>query len=871
MNRKLLPTLAISISFFFVAVTLLAIMTLAANFNASVSPSTTHAGTNDIMVNFSIQNTDGVQNITQVNITLPPGFVYSGNLRQGIGTFSILNNGEVLSWSNGSGVVYATSTNYIWFEVDTPKKTGNFDFNVSSSDSVGALTTSNVTVNLMDIKSPTWSSNTTSPAAVSYYTPGCNYTFNITWTDNVAVDSVTFEWNGATNYTNTTTPAVISHGSGKYGIELHDLPVTNYTYRWYANDTNTSGNSTASLPYKVLPYDNVIRIYLNSHRDQSIVVNQGTQVNITATGHGTLYIYENNNLLTTGIGPLTTMRSLSVGNYSYKVNSSSTANYTRNSTGATYVVRAIYPPPKYSIAVEIPSTWYRNAYANWTVTWSDDNDPNAFDTAFIQLNHTGTVTNYTMNRTAGYNVSYYSLNLSRPMNLTWRIYANNSYGSWNSTNLTFVEIAKITPTVLLNITPALNVQNGTETRAHCTSPHVTVNLYRDGASVSNPDIYKLSTGPHIYTCNTTETTNYSAYSVAKIVNVVRDLIDVRFTKAEDIVPVEQGLINSTIISVKNIGNATHYIAFSILGISSDYYTMNSTNVSTRVGQNASFLVTFSVPESLQAKDYNGTFRAVTRDKTIIHDFVMRVMPNEDMKKSIDNTLVFQQVNMTRVWTEINESKSLGYNVTAAESKIIEAKAMIDLAKEYANAGNYFEANSLLDDIRTLIAGAETELSAVLEEEAAGRRIPLSWIIIIVVVVSVVGFLAYLLWPQPGYDTRAKKYRYKAPKQAGMEKIKGAKDKISEKFSKKQYRPYRYRGYSGTKSPSEQIYIKPAQEMKMPTGMEATDAISKKPGEVPKKPAESDGASEALKRLLKKMKIRKTVTGKKNESGDKISG
>ena len=288
-------------------------LALAAAFNGGVDPVTSSGGISDIMLNFSIQNTDGAENITQVNITLPPGFTYSGGVRQHIGTFSILNSGETLSWANSTGIVYAVSTGYIWFEVDTPAETGTYYFNISASDSAGALTSNNVTVKLSDVVTPKWTANTTNYSSPTYYAPYKNHTFNITWSDNVGVDSVLFEWQGATNYTNTSTPAVLSLGSGRYSFTFVDLIVTNYTYRWYANDTNGTENATQSFPYKVLPHANIVDVYLNSNKNRNITVNQGTQVNITATGHGTLYIYENGNLLATGIGPLTTMRTLGAG------------------------------------------------------------------------------------------------------------------------------------------------------------------------------------------------------------------------------------------------------------------------------------------------------------------------------------------------------------------------------------------------------------------------------------------------------------------------------------------------------------------------------------------------------------------------------
>ena len=127
----------------------------------------------------------------------------------------------------------------------------------------------------------------------------------------------------------------------------------------------------------------------------------------------------------------------------------------------------------------------------------------------------------------------------------------------------------------------------------------------------------------------------------------------------------------------------------------------------------------------------------------------------------------------------------------------------------------------------------------------------------------------MLWPQPGYDTRSKKYTFKGPKQRGAQNIKDAKDKLTDKLpsnlggklsekmssrlSSRRYKPKpRYRP---APKPSEQIYMKPAHDLRLPRGVEPTDEIAKKPGkpvEKYEKPSKvTDSLSSMLDRIGKK--------------------
>ncbi len=94
---------------------------------------------------------------------------------------------------------------------------------------------------------PLWSNNKTSVNSYSNYIKNNTYQFNITWTDNVAVDKVFIEhdFEGLLrNY------SVLNNGN-EYYYNISDLAAGNYQYRWYANDTSGNLNLTPIFNYQI--------------------------------------------------------------------------------------------------------------------------------------------------------------------------------------------------------------------------------------------------------------------------------------------------------------------------------------------------------------------------------------------------------------------------------------------------------------------------------------------------------------------------------------------------------------------------------------------------------------------------------------------
>jgi hypothetical protein len=136
------------------------------------------------------------------------------------------------------------------------------------------------------------------PASETSYAPGKSYVFNVSVSDNINVSVVTLDWNGTANYT-----ATLVNSSGvtarafNYSVTITDLPRSNNTYRWVANDTSGNWNSTATYNYNVTANaTNPVDIYINDTlnlNDTSVTYN--TTINATVAAayslSGSTYIY----------------------------------------------------------------------------------------------------------------------------------------------------------------------------------------------------------------------------------------------------------------------------------------------------------------------------------------------------------------------------------------------------------------------------------------------------------------------------------------------------------------------------------------------------------------------------------------------------
>jgi len=142
----------------------------------------------------------------------------------------------------------------------------------------------------------------------------------------------------------------------------------------------------------------------------------------------------------------------------------------------------------------------------------------SYNRSLLEINYTGALVNYTMNRFPG-NVSNYNLTLGIGT-YRYREIFNNSAGNYNTTGYSIFTIDKGTAIPLLLINPTSPITYNTSSNASCYDNNTEQQffLYRDYANVSdteNNTLIILPAGTWNYECNATATENYTSVATSQ--------------------------------------------------------------------------------------------------------------------------------------------------------------------------------------------------------------------------------------------------------------------------------------------------------------------------------------------------------------------
>lgn len=511
----------------------------------------------------------------------------------------------------------------------------------------------------------------------SQYVPGRNYGFQINCNDIPSISSVTFEWN-ENNYTQYTSPSVQNSGN-IYWINLSDLTVGSYSYRWIVE--NTSDTLTFSNRYDILKNSSVpIVLTLNgttgnrSYRLYNIagfavtlnIPNKIVKLESTypdwITQTNTSIIYSSINLTSIGLFTLTASWD---GDQNYTP-SSKTYYFDSGPPQISGVTTIPNSPTGYIPGIEykfqvnvndatLTDVWFESNYAGTMNTYNSNSDPPVQNSSGI---------------------FWIFLENLDVRNFSYKWHAKDNLNDESSTDFIDYEILKMSPLVL-DVLPSVNIREGTQVTATCYSinpEEINVSkfsFYKNSDLIDNitsstrMGVFLLSVGTYNFTCNTSGTGNYTNQSITKTITVLAatqqgetenrtEELQITNTNFPSIEIGKNKVASFVLVNdmLKNIFNIT----VDLIGVPSNWYTIEKPSYMYS-GETEDVKINFSIPYDAEEKTY---------------DIKINVKGNTSDRKTIE---VNKNVSMQITSPIQNRPPSffMGYNnvtVTGAESAFL---------------------------------------------------------------------------------------------------------------------------------------------------------------------------------------------------------
>ena len=460
----------------------------------------------------------------------------------------------------------------------------------------------------------------TSVPTESEYAPRRIYGFQIDVSDISIVSNVTFEWDGV-NYSQSTTPSV--QNSGKvYWINLSDLSVGEYSYKWYVD--NTIDVISFSESYNILKNSSLPIILTLNGTQQNKSYKQNQIANFTVyLSMPSKKVYLNSDYPGLNMeDPNSVIYALvnltSPGFFSLTGSWEGDENYT--SSSKTYYFDNI--APRYSDETTHPlysSVYSQNGTYNFMIRWFDAD----LTEVKFESNFTGKKKNYTTSTTPKiYNDgNLYWINLTDlpARNIYYQWFAKDSSNMGSNTSKKDYRIYKAF--ALTFYVPYGEVKNGTTTVVTCYSNTGQVDigdfkLYRNStligntSSLSRTDISTLDVGAYIYVCNTTGTQNYSNQSLNSTVIVLSEYAIKEPVKREfKITQVSSPKINAgetgqgTFNLSSTLEETIIDLQVSLTGLDPSWYTIENIPDALLTGGSVIVRINFDIPPDADIKKY----------------------------------------------------------------------------------------------------------------------------------------------------------------------------------------------------------------------------------------------------------------------------
>jgi len=185
-----------------------------------------------------------------------------------------------------------------------------------------------------DSSYPMFSGLKSSIASSSAYSSANQYVFNATWTHSLGISEVIFTFNGV-NYSYSS--EAISKNGDEYFINIGNLPVKTYSYRWFAN--STTGNSLMTSDYSYSVEKAIAALFLMFSPSNSITYGSSMSVICTSNNIESIPVLIRNAAAVSNPDA----EIIPAGAYNYACTSIATENYSSASTTGSMAISKASP------------------------------------------------------------------------------------------------------------------------------------------------------------------------------------------------------------------------------------------------------------------------------------------------------------------------------------------------------------------------------------------------------------------------------------------------------------------------------------------------------------------------------------------------
>ncbi len=255
-----------------------------------------------------------------------------------------------------------------------------------------------------------------------------------------------------------------------------------------------------------------------------------------------------------------------------------------------------------------------------------------------------------------------------------------------------------------------------------------------------------------------------------------------FSSYPAIVSVEQANNTTVNITVKNINNTVgQTLTLTVEDINASWYSINpSTEVKIAPTNTTTYTVKFIVPNGTQIKDYPGKLKATSNYTNLTQNFVLKVTPGQELKGDIDKDIDDWETKITNLEKEINTSKSKKLNVSDIEVKFADLKNKFVQVKSLKQNGDYRGAFDLLKELDSLFDDTSTLLQQAKQANKPSLWSYLKWGLVVLAIIGV-SVIAFLFWPQGGYNPNKGYTPQPKEKEDLKKKIEDNYEKLKEKW------------------------------------------------------------------------------------------